>query len=299
MPETEYGSLVKPLTFSNDGYGWYRQRTEMTGEFLGFDVSIEYGSYLAAGRMTGGPLEAHVHDFNQVMLWIGTDTKDIGELGAEVELCLGAEGERHVFTGPAAVFVPKGLPHFPATITKMDKQILFMTVSIAPESKSTTMTLEKLGELATWRESNHRDKVMHLPFVRKGAWHYGPLNRDDAGGAISDIYGVGFDFNMSYESINRAPYRFGPIPDKPHVHPYDEFLLFIGSDTNDLSVLGAEAEMCIGKEMERHIITTPTVVALPKGLPHCPLAVTKLDKPFIFAVVRPFGRGNENTARLP
>ena len=300
MAKTKYGEYVKNLSFRDDGPGFYRQGTEMTGEFLGFDVHIQYGAYWTAGRMGKEPFDAEVHDFDQVMLWMGTDTSDLGELGAEVELWLGEEGEKHMIATSAAVFVPKGLPHLPATVTRMDKRFIFMTISLAPELKATPVHLEKVAsEPAGWRDAKYRDKILHVPFERKGAWHYGPQNRDDAGGAISNINGRDFDFNMSYESIRKAPYRFGPIPDKPHVHPYNEFLLFMGADTNDLSELGAEVEMSMGKEMERHIITTPTVIVQPKGFPHCPLTVTRLYKPFIFAVIRPFGHGAENRRRLP
>ena len=52
---------------------------------------------------------------------------------------------------------------------------------------------------------------------------------------------------MSHESIKKAPYPVGLIPDKPHVHNYHEFLCFIGSNPNDLTKLGAEAELSLGK----------------------------------------------------
>ncbi|MFC2012569.1 hypothetical protein ACFLVU_05505 [Chloroflexota bacterium] len=74
----------------------------------------------------------------------------------------------------------------------------------------------------------------------------------------------------------------------------------MGADCNDLSELGAEVELILGEEREKHMITTPTVAIQPKEHPHCPLVITKLEKPFIFAVVRPFGHGSgEETRRLP
>jgi hypothetical protein len=171
-----------------------------------------------------------------------------------------------------------------------------MAVSCAPALKckkepSKVGSSEPLS-ISGWR-SKYRSHILHVPFIRKGAWHYGPLNRDDAGGTISEIdfKDFGFKFNMSHESIMKAPYRFGPIPDKPHVHNYDEFLCFIGADTDDVTSLGAVAELSLGKEQEKHIITTPSVAIMPKGFPHCPLTITKLEKPFIFSVIRPFGPG--------
>lgn len=292
MAETKYGQYVKSLSFNDDGPGFYRQGTKMTGEFLGLDVHIQYGTYWTAGRMGNEPFGPEVHDFNQVMLWMGADTNDLGELGAEVELCLGEEMEKHMITTSAAVFIPKGLPHLPATVTRMDKRFIFIVVSCAPELKATLVSSEKVpsGPVG-WRDAKYRDKILHVPFTRKGAWSYGPKNPDDSGGALASIRGKDFDFLMMCESLKKAPYRFGPEPDKPHTHPNAEILIFMGTDCNDLSELGGEVEIALGEEIERHIITKPTVVVVPGGLPHCPLTITRVDKPFLLTDVRPFGVG--------
>ncbi|MFC1920823.1 hypothetical protein ACFLYQ_03750 [Chloroflexota bacterium] len=69
--------------------------------------------------------------------------------------------------------------------------------------------------------------------------------------------------------------------------------LIIGADCTDLSDLGAEVETYMGKEMEKHVITKPSVAIQPKGHAHCPLIVNKQDKPWIFAVLRPWGHGEQ------
>ncbi len=294
MARTKYGHLVKTLSFRNDGAGGYRQGTELTSDFLEMDVHIRYGTYYSAGK--GGPdYETHTHNFNQVLLWLGADCADLSELGAEIELNLGAKEERarHVFTSSSAVYVPGGMPHFPAVINRMDQRFIYMEISITPQYKARAVASEKDAAsvpLATWFTGN-RKQISHLAFHRKSAWHYGPLNRDDSGGSIAELHCKDFEFGMMWESIRKAPYRFGPVPDKPHVHTYNEFLFFIGTDCNDLSELGGECEMYMGKEMEKHVINKPTVVVQPQGFPHCPLVVTKLEKPFVFSVVYPFGTG--------
>jgi hypothetical protein len=298
MAKKKYGKYIKRLSFKDDGPGFYRQITKVNGNAVGVHAQIEYGTYAAAGKVGKEPYGAHLHDFDQVLLWLGTDMNDLSELGAEVEICLGKgkDQEKHIFTCTSAVAVPKKLAHLPATHNRIDKPFIFMAVSCTPEYKCKRVPSKKgvsePSSISGWRSTYH-NHIRHVPFVRKGAWHYGPLNRDDAGGTISEIdfKDYGFRFNMSHESIVKAPYRFGPIPDKPHVHNYDEFLCFLGADTDDLGYLGAEAELSLGKEQEKHLITSPTVAVMPKGFPHCPLTITKLEKPFIFSVVRPFGAG--------
>jgi len=290
MAKTKYGDLVKSFDFQYDGPGSTRQGTELNGEYLGYDLNIQYGSYWAAGKIG----EAETHDFDQVMIFMGTDTWDMGYLGAEIELSLGTEKEKHMVTTATAVAVPKGTVHMPADIGRMDDRFIYMTISLAPELTSNPVTLDDSpSTMASFMRSVYRENVQHLAFTRNGPWHYGPLNQDTHEGAITDVRGKDFDFHMSYESMNKAPYRFGPVPDKPHVHPYTEFLLFLGADTDDLSDLGAECEMYMGKEMEKHVITKPSVAIQPKGVAHCPLIVTKQDKPWIFCVVRPWGHGGK------
>jgi len=99
---------------------------------------------------------------------------------------------------------------------------------------------------------------------------------------------------MMCDSIKKAPYRFGVAPDKSHAHPYPEILLFMGADTNDLNELGAEVEVFLGKEKERHVFTTPTAVICPRGFLHGGTTIMKLYKPFFFLVIRPFGASDIN-----
>jgi hypothetical protein len=144
MTKTKYGHLVKPLPFTRDAFG-YRQGTELDGDFLGLDVHIKYGAFWSAGKVGEAPYGIHKHDFNQVLLWLGADCSDLSELGAEVEISLGekAERDRHVFTSSSAVYVPKGTPHFPATVNSMDKRFIYMEISQAPECKSKAVVLIK------------------------------------------------------------------------------------------------------------------------------------------------------------
>jgi uncharacterized RmlC-like cupin family protein len=288
MANTKYGHYIKSLSFNDYGHGDFRQGTKITSDYLGLDVCVEFGAYWVAGKKE--PFQSEVHDFNEVMIWMGADMADLSELGGEVEVCLGEEKETHMITSSTAVFVPKGLPHLPANIVRMDKRFLYLQISMTKEWTATPVLSDKKPTPFMGWQSKHGSHVSHVLFMRKSTWHYGPENPDDSGGSIGDIISKDFDFNMSYESIRKAPYRFGPKPDKPHTHPYyDEFALFLGTDPHDLTDLGAEVETGMGPELEWHAFNSPTLIKLPKGFPHGPLHVTKLTKPFIFAIIRPFG----------
>ncbi len=295
MISTRYGQYIKTLTFQDSGLGFFRQGAELNGDLLGQNAHIKLGTYWSAGKTGRAPFVPHVHDCNQVLIWLGADASDPGDLGAEVEICLGEEREKQVITTASAVFLPAGFPHSPIVIARMDKRFLHIEVSCAAELKSTYLPAsgQPVEELpyAGWG-ARYRNHISHLAFERKGAWHYGPANRDDSGGWLTIIRGnQGFDFLMLCETIKKAPYRFGPDPDEPHTHPHPEILLFLGMDTADLSQLGGEAEICLGHEKERYLIYKPSAVVVPGGLAHCPLTITSVKKPFILADVRPFGHG--------
>jgi hypothetical protein len=67
-----------------------------------------------------------------------------------------------------------------------------------------------------------------------------------------------------------------------HSHDFHELLCFIGGNPENINDLGAEISICLGEELEEHIITSATVVTIPPGLKHCPLVVKKVTKPFVF-----------------
>lgn len=276
--------------FKDYGAGHYRQVTEMDSKFLGHDVNIKYGCYYTAGKML--PYQTQVCDYNQVLVFMGTNAFDPGDLGAEVDFCIGEEKEKHRITTATSISIPKGIPYGPIAIGPMENRFILMQIALTSEVKAKPVLPDTPeGPYANFMDAKYRENFQSLSFTRNGAWHYGPLNPDTHKGSITNITPKGIEFDMMYEFVNKAPYRFGPEPDKPHVHSYTEFLIHIGCDCSDLSQFPAEEEYCMGEEIETHLITKPTITILPKGVPHCPQRVLSQTKPWIFIVMRPWGGG--------
>jgi len=93
-----------------------------------------------------------------------------------------------------------------------------------------------------------------------------------------DEYGSGT--TLGYHCINTSYEVL-----KTHSHDFHELLCFIGGNPENINDLGAEISICLGDELEEHIITSATVVSIPPGLKHCPLVVKKITKPFVFLEV--------------
>ena len=56
-------------------------------------------------------LNPHTHPHDEIILFMGTDPKNITHLGAEVEIILGEEDESHIITMTSGVYIPRGLRH--------------------------------------------------------------------------------------------------------------------------------------------------------------------------------------------
>ena len=82
---------------------------------------------------------------------------------------------------------------------------------------------------------------------------------------------------FGYHCINDTQYKHP----EPHTHDFDELLGFVGGNPLDITDFPAEIHFCLGEEQEEHIITEPSMISIPAGLVHCPLTVTRCDKPIV------------------
>ena len=71
----------------------------------------------------------------------------------------------------------------------------------------------------------------------------------------------------------------------PHIHKDAELLFHIGTNPDDPMDLGAEVEMYMGKELERHVFNKTTVIYIPPNFIHCPWRPLKTVRPWIFVEV--------------
>ncbi|HJX13878.1 MAG TPA: hypothetical protein VJ377_10205 [Dehalococcoidales bacterium] len=108
-----------------------------------------------------------------------------------------------------------------------------------------------------------------------------PFARDRLG-LVAHLYGGehfgGTCFSPAWVGITAPLFMM----EKSHVHDYDEYLFFFGGDMADVTEFAAEVELCLGEEEEKHVITRPCVVYVPRGLAHCPLNFKVVRKPVMF-----------------
>jgi hypothetical protein len=92
----------------------------------------------------------------------------------------------------------------------------------------------------------------------------------------------GANMNMGWQLFTRPVF----LEKAPHTHGADEYLIFLGGELPDLfSSFDAEIDFWIGEEQEKYVITRPTIVYIPKGMPHTPLDFRKIVRPVLFSAL--------------
>ncbi len=93
----------------------------------------------------------------------------------------------------------------------------------------------------------------------------------------SDLPGAGINMGFRYYV---KPYK---MELQSHHHDVDEYLFFLGAQLPDLTAnFDAEIEIFLGPEYERHIITRPCILYIPRGFEHNPMDIKRVGKPLLF-----------------
>jgi hypothetical protein len=282
MAETKYGHLVKQLKYENvteteKSSGRPEYMTMPRGADLeGLNVGFAWGYRNSLGVWGADGGVGHAHPYGEVLMFSGLNYNNPKEFGAEVEITMGENGEKHVIDSPTFVILPAGFQHCPLVTKKADKPFGFLAISLSGDHKMTQSEVKD-------KTSPGDEKYGHL--IKK--FELRDLKRTSGGNADffsawsgKDMDGFNLNFTWAYHS-GTGPFH----THDPHVHPNDECLVFVGLDPDNPDYLGAEMEIAMGEEQEIHVFDKPTVVIAPKGLVHCPLIVRKVDKPYAFTAI--------------
>jgi hypothetical protein len=89
--------------------------------------------YVETGWVFGMPdpnphIYEHTHDYDEIVIHLGTDPENQEDLGGEIEFVVG--GQPLTINKTSAVFVPKGVKHGPLTWKKYRRPHLEITIMI-------------------------------------------------------------------------------------------------------------------------------------------------------------------------
>ena len=141
MAKKEYAHLIKPVIVKDPPPGLYPEpRIWLEGRDLeGFGAQFSYGFIKKPSVFH--PLEGQlVHPYDECLVFEGTDLSNILHLGAEISVEIGEEREEHVFTEPTVVLVPRGIPHGPVRVRKLERTIVHYSIGLAPDYQAQALT---------------------------------------------------------------------------------------------------------------------------------------------------------------
>jgi len=274
MARTKYGHLIKKLPVQKGTGGANAEELIwMVGKDLeGLNLHFALGRYQGLGvwHPWAGP---HVHPAGECLLCFGHDTDNPGYFGAELELALGEEQEKHTFSTPSVVVIPPGLPHCPLVTKKVERVFGHGHVILAPDNEVDWWPKESKPKKTNGSKYSHLIKPLNVQKVSA------TVGANDFEWMTSDQL-EGFNLNLAVGlCASTGPFHPGW---GSCTHPNDECLIFFGHDPQNLGYLGAEIEIALGGEKEKHTFDVPAAVVVPRGLPHFPLVVKKVDRPFGF-----------------
>ena len=135
--ETKYGQYVYTHPIVPTDFG---PMLEMVGEDVyKSDFHIMYLPVVKPVLMEEYP---HYHNFDMYLTFLGFDPNGLNELGAEIEIGLGKEGEIHKITTPTSVYIPKGMVHCPLNFKRIDKPVLLIHCTMASKYEKGTVYQE-------------------------------------------------------------------------------------------------------------------------------------------------------------
>jgi hypothetical protein len=273
----------------------------------GMNLSFSWGIHNRLGDWHGGD-RSHVHSYHECLFFVGLNTANINYLGAEIECYIGNNRTSCSFNDPTVLVIPAGCPHGPTTTKRIFSPRGFgcFSIALSPNFDTTGMNKNdssqglgpcsghpshrmislKSGLITERKKVNParftQEQLAHREELEKTGFKPGPGNADHMtwmnGKDLGDLpVNVAWGF-CSQPGIWQRGFN-------SHAHPDDEILIFLGTDPNNPDSLGAEIEIDLGEEHERHFINRPSAILCPAGLPHAPIVTQWVDKPFAFILI--------------
>ncbi len=224
------------------------------------------GAFMTPKYSTGihGP---HIHPYREALFFHGLDPDNPYKLDWEIELHMGPEFQTYIVDKTSIIYCPARFPHCPI-ISRIKRPAFHIYTMTGP-----LLVRDDYEEHI--KQDGAFDKNYH-GYFKSGP----PPGKSDSPYTVfmdNDIIPGSFHFSSAFITKPSLPTEHDL-----HTHPDRVVLGFFGNDPENVFDLGAEIEISMGPEQEKHVFNQATAVFLPPGLVHGAVKVKKLQRPFIF-----------------
>jgi hypothetical protein len=317
MTEGKYDRLIKPLSAGIMhleepqkqailGPGSSTQEIWLNGpdHLEGMKLNFSWGIHNTLGDWHAGA-KAHTHSYPECLFFVGLDSANVNYLGAEIECRAGLDPAACTFNDPTVLVIPAGCPHGPITTKRVfsPKGFGFFAVALNPtfdinwvdpnnlplnpSTEKTPRMISLKSGVVTERRKTNRARFTWQQLVQRDELEHAGV-KAGPGNADHMVWMNGND--LGFLNVN-VSWGFCSSPGiwqrgfNTHSHPDDEILILMGMDPDNADYLGAEIEIDLGQNHERHIISKPSAIICPAGLPHAPIVTRWVDNPFAFILI--------------
>jgi len=133
MKASKFGEYILTELKIPEGYGSPSTTDNSRVRLLFLDNSIIPGAFYFSSAWylknsdKQTPPPSHIHEYNEIIAFLGSDPEYPHELGGELEIWLGEE--QHFVTKSCLIFVPKGLSHCPFWVRNIKRPILHFSTA--------------------------------------------------------------------------------------------------------------------------------------------------------------------------
>lgn len=128
MEETKYGKYIVSKYMASTS----KFREGFSSPVTYIDSNFVEGAFYAEcvwfHKASEGSPPEHTHeDFDEILMFFGSDPENPHDLCGEIELWLG--DEKHMITESCIVYIPKGLKHCPMYFRRVDRPIIHLSTA--------------------------------------------------------------------------------------------------------------------------------------------------------------------------
>lgn len=231
-----------------------------------------------------GP-QPHIHPFDELFTFFGSNFDDPSDLGGEIEFVL--EDQSMVFDKSCIVYIPAGMKHCPLNMKRMDRPLFHFSMGFT--SSYDHAVLEGGGKY-TGQDMNkffvfHDKDNLKLPGYRNkipdGFTHRMPYLDSEVIPGSSFFAETSWIWPEERSGLKQQDVSFV----NSHTHAFPEVIGFFGTDFNDIHKLHGEVELWV--EGKKYIIDKSFSATIPEGVEHGPLTIRNVKKPIFHYTAGP------------